>query len=197
MSKLLASEKGEVPKVSWANSRYSLLMLGLISYVESIFAPILIDPFLVALVMANRKRWKAYVLTAIAASVLGGVTAYFLGLLFFDTFGLALIATFGVEAEFREIAATFDQNGFVFVFIGAFTPVPYKLVALASGILHISFITFLVASIVGRVLRLGLVGVGAYALSPKSLPIMQRNHYLVALVLGCILVTYISIKLFV
>ncbi len=190
-------EKGGVPHVSWANSRYALLILAVISYVESIFAPILIDPFLVALVMANRARWKIYVLTAIVASVLGGVTAYFLGLLFFDTVGMALISTFGVQAEFIEISSKVDQNGFVFVFIGAFTPVPYKLVALASGILQVSFVTFVVASIVGRVFRLGLVGVGAYALSPKALPIMQRNHYLVALVLGCILISYIALKLFV
>ena len=185
-------------KVSdWMHSPHSLFILGAISFAESVFAPIIIDPFLVGMVMTHRKRWKLYVLVTIVASVLGGLFAYMLGLWFFDTVGLALINSSGVQSEFASISESLDKNGFVFVLIGAFTPVPYKLVALASGFLKISLLTFIVASVFGRIFRLGLVGIAAYYLSPKALPMMQRNHYLVALTLGGILISYIAIKLFV
>jgi membrane protein YqaA with SNARE-associated domain len=182
---------------AWMRSRYSVWALAGISFAESVFAPILIDPFLIGLIVGDRKRWKVYVTTAIVASILGGIFAYYLGLLFFDTFGQALITAYGVEEKFASISADVNENGFVFVLIGAFTPIPYKLVALASGILQVSIFTFIIASVFGRILRLGLVGIAAYALSPKMLPIMQRNHYMVALIMGGVLISYIGLKLFV
>ncbi len=181
---------------SWIRSRHAVWILAAISFAESVFAPILIDPFLVGLIMAHRRRWKRYILVAISASIAGGVFAYYLGLLFFDTFGTAIIDTYGLEEQFTEISKQVDASGFVFVLIGAFTPIPYKLVALASGFLHVNIITFIVASIFGRIFRLGLVGLAAYAFNPRALPLMQRHHYKVALVMAFILITYITYRWF-
>lgn len=182
---------------AWMRSRYSVWALAGISFAESVFAPILIDPFLIGLILAERTRWKLYVVTAIVASLIGGIFAYSIGLLFFDTFGQAVIAAYEAEEKFAAISADVNENGFVFVLIGAFTPIPYKLVAIASGILQVSLLTFVIASMFGRILRLGLVGFAAYSLSPKMLPIMQRNHYMVALIMGGVLISYIGLKLFV
>ncbi len=180
---------------SWLCSRHSTWVLALISFAESMFAPILIDPFLVALILAKRTLWKKYVLISIVASVLGGLAGYVLGAVFFETIGVKLLDFFGLTAKFTAVATSVDTNGFVFVLIGAFTPIPYKLVALASGFLHINIFTFLIASIFGRTLRLGLVGFAAYAVGPKALPIMQRNLFLFAAIIGVLLVAYILYKL--
>ncbi|MDC1205359.1 VTT domain-containing protein [Candidatus Pacebacteria bacterium] len=183
----LATQKG----VAWLRSKYAVWILGGTAFAESMFAPILIDPFLVALIIAKRELWKRYIFISVAASVVGGIAGYGLGILFFDTVGIKLITFFGLGESFASISENFDSNGFVFVLIGAFTPIPYKIVALASGVLHINIVTFLVASIFGRLFRLGLVGFAAYAVGPRALPVMQKHLHLIAAIIGMILVAYI------
>lgn len=186
------AEKGS----KWLRSRHAGSMLALISFAESVIVPILIDPFLIALIFARRELWKRYIFISVAASVVGGIVGYVLGYLFFDTIGSRILDFFGLLEDFNVVADNFDTNGFVFVLIGAFTPIPYKLIAIASGVLTINFTTFLIASIVGRFLRLGLVGLAAYTVGPKALPIMQRNLHLFAAVTGVLLIAYILIKIF-
>lgn len=181
----------------WLRSKHAESILALISFAESVFAPILIDPFLIALILASPHRWKRYVLISIVASVIGGICAYILGALFFDTLGAKIIAMYSLESTFASISENLNNNGFAFVLIGAFTPIPYKIVALASGLLKINFLTFVVASVFGRILRLGLVGMAASMVGPHALPMVRKHLYSVAAVVGLILILYIGIKLFV
>lgn len=173
------------------NSPHASWFLAAISFAESVFMPVIIDPFLAGLILANRKRWKWYVFISIAASVAGGLFAYYIGLLFFDTLGVALLSAFGLYEQFWQFSGRVDQGAFVFVLIGALTPVPYKLVALASGFLQIGLVTFIVASTVGRIFRLGLVGAAANLLSPKALPLVKKYHYKAALAVGILLIVYL------
>ena len=161
----------------WLRSRFAPSILAIISFAESLFLPVLIDPFLIALILAKRSRWLYYTIIAISFSVLGGIAGYFVGLWFFDVIAQPLITTYGWHSEFARISSQIDASGFVFVLIGALTPIPYKIVALASGLGQISFVTFLVASIIGRILRLGLVGYLTYLVGPHALPVF-RNHLL-------------------
>jgi len=180
---------------SWLRSKHATWVLAIIAFAESFIVPILIDPFLIALILASPKKWKLYVVVSTIASVIGGITAYMLGSVFFETFGTKLLEIYSLEETFQSIASGFDQNGFVFVFIGAFTPIPYKIIAIASGFLHISFLTFVVASIFGRALRLGLVGYATHAVGPKALPVVRRNLYKIATVTGIILLVYFAIRI--
>lgn len=178
----------------WLRSAYATWILAAISFTESVFLPVIIDPFLVALIFAVREKWKRYIFVSVIASTLGGLLAYALGALFFDTVGAQLLAWSGLEENFLTIAQNLGETGFVFVLLGAFTPIPYKLVALASGLLHIDLLTFLIASIIGRTFRLGLVGYAAYKVGPHALPIIQRNLHLFAAAVGVILVLYILFR---
>ena len=179
----------------WLRSPRAGWFLGLISFAESVFAPILIDPFLVALIMASPEKWKRYTWIAISSSVIGGVVAYALGALFFDTLGVRLIEFYALQETFQSISNSLNNNGFVFVLIGAFTPIPYKLVALASGLLQINFFTFLVASIIGRILRLGLVGLAAHIVGPHAIEVARQHLYSIAAISGVVLVVYIVVQL--
>jgi membrane protein YqaA with SNARE-associated domain len=161
----------------WLRSRYAGSMLGAFSFAESIFLPVLIDPFLVALILAKRKRWLYYTTIAITSSVLGGIVAYFIGFWFFDSFGKPLIEHYGWQADFAALQSQIGESGFIFVLIGALTPIPYKLVALASGLANVHIITFILASLFGRIIRLGLVGYAAHAVGPHALPAF-RGHLL-------------------
>lgn len=178
----------------WLRSRHAGWVLGVISFAESVFAPILIDPFLIALVLAKRQAWIKYVIISIVFSVLGGIAGYVLGALFYDFLGTKVIAFYGLETQFASISNNLDSNGFVFVLLGALTPIPYKLVALASGLVQVNIWTFIFASIFGRILRLGLVGYAAYAVGPHALPIFRKHLLTLAYVFGFILLVYLLIQ---
>ncbi len=180
---------------NWLRSKYAGTILALISFAESVFLPVLIDPFLIALTLANPRRWRWYIFISVAASTLGGIAGYYLGLYFFDTVGVAVLSWYGLEASFNSIASELDQSGFVFVLIGAFTPIPYKIVAIASGVLQIHFLTFLVASLIGRMLRLGLVGLATHVVGPHALPVVRKHLHRFAAIAGIVLLAYLVIEL--
>lgn len=186
----------ETKSMQWLQSAYASWFLAFISFAESVFLPIIIDPFLIALIMAKQSRWRWYIFVSVTASVIGGVFAYFLGVLFFDTVGIKLLSFYNLETSFASLAAKVDANGFVFILLGAFTPIPYKLVALAGGLLHVNFVTFLIASIIGRMLRLGLVGLAAHYAGPRMLPMMRRHLHSIAAVTGVLLLLYIILQVY-
>ncbi len=175
----------------WLKSKHAGLGLGLISFAESLFLPVITDPFLVAVVLANRSRWFYYTTIAIGSSILGGLTAYVLGYWFFDSLGQNLLDFYNLSSRFNEMAAGVDDSGFIFVLLGALTPIPYKLVALASGFLKINLVTFILASIFGRILRLGTIGFAAHLLGPKALELIRRYLHALAYVLMAVLTVYI------
>ena len=179
----------------WLRSKYASWFLGGIAFAESVFAPILIDPFLVAMILAKRERWVQYTVIAIITSILGGLVAYILGALFFDVIGQKIVDFFNFRSQFDSIANGLDNNGFVFVLIGAITPIPYKLVALASGLVHVDLATFIFASIFGRIIRLGFVGYIAYAVGPHALPMFRKHLLKIAYVFLVILIGYIIFQL--
>ncbi|MEL6803113.1 MAG: VTT domain-containing protein [Bacteroidota bacterium] len=180
----------------WLRSRYADWILGAIAFAESVFAPILIDPFLIALILARPERWIRYVWISIIFSLTGGVVAYFLGALFYDVIGTWIVNSYGLENQFSVITRSVDENGFVFVLLGALTPIPYKLVALASGVVQVNLMTFVVASIVGRILRLGLVGWATYLVGPRALPVIRRHLLLLTSILGVLLLGYLLYRIF-
>lgn len=178
----------------WLRSRFAAPILAAISFAESLFLPVLIDPFLVALILARRQRWLYYTIIAICFSLLGGIAGYFLGYWFFDAVAQPLLTSYGLEEEFARTSAQIAANGFVFVLIGALTPIPYKVVAIASGFGSISFATFLAASIIGRMLRLGLVGYIAYVVGPHALPVFRGHLLTMAYVFLFILLGYLLVQ---
>ena len=71
----------------WLRSPHAGWILAGISFAESVFAPILIDPFLIALILAKRSAWLKFVVISVVFSVIGGLFGYLLGALFFDFIG--------------------------------------------------------------------------------------------------------------
>lgn len=179
--------------VRWLRSKHSGVILALISFAESVFLPVLIDPFLVALILANRSKWLYYTVISIVASVIGGVVAYFLGLLFFDVAGQKILEVYHLTSQFESISASLDANAFVFVLIGAITPIPYKIVALAGGLAQVDFLLFLIASIFGRIIRLGLVGYIAFAVGPHALPMFRKHLLTLAYIFFALLLSYLVV----
>lgn len=165
--------------------------LATLSFFESTFLPIIIDPFIVMMTLANPRRWKRYSIIAAASSVFGGVAGYVLGAFFFALVGERIVAFYALEDEFARTAELFDGSIFWITLIGAVTPIPYKIFALVGGFMHVSILPFVLASIIGRFGRFLLVGYVTYRFGDHALRMFSRrfNYVALALILFAMLYT--------
>ncbi len=181
--------------VQWMRSPHAQSILGLVSFSESVVAPIITDPFLVAIILVDRARWIRYTFITIISSVLGGIVAYILGALFFDVFGEWLIAALQLEEAFLTATQRLTEAAFWFVFIGAVTPIPYKLVALASGFVVMPIWIFIIASILGRTVRFAITGFLSYAFGPMAVEMFRYRIHAIFYGLLCVTILYILWKI--
>lgn len=143
--------------LSWAETPWGPLALFVLSFCESSFFPIPPDPLLIALCLGKRKRSLLFALNCTVASVLGGLFGYVIGYAAFETLAEPVLSFYGYGDKFDHYAELFKANGAIAVFIPALTPVPYKLVTIASGAAGLNIPVFIAASIVGRGLRFFVV----------------------------------------
>ena len=189
--------------LSWASSPYAVPVLFTVSFVESSFFPIPADPLLIALILGLRKRAFYYAFICTAGSVFGGIFGYFVGsfLWWTETMDFSSIATFFftyvpgfTEQLFYNIQAQYESYNFVVIFTAAFTPIPYKVFSISAGAFDINFLTFVVASILGRGLRFyGITGVLWYFGRPVKKIIDKYFDLLAILLLLISIISYIII----
>lgn len=143
--------------IKWSRHRHAPRYLALLSFSESSFFPIPPDVMLAPMVLARRERaWYLASVTTIA-SVLGGLLGYLIGWVLFDQIGQPIIELYGAERQFETVKGWFDQYGVWVVFVAGFSPIPYKLFTVTSGVLAMALVPFILASAVGRGARFFLV----------------------------------------
>ena len=139
----------------WADTPYGPLALFLLALAESSFFPIPPDALLIALCLgAIKKSWRFALYTSVA-SVIGGIIGYSIGYGIWpavDSFFFKYIPGFS-ETLFQQVMANYNEYGFWYVFLAGFTPIPYKVFTIASGVFKLNFFLFLLASTVSRSLR--------------------------------------------
>ncbi len=172
---------------------YGKVWLGIISFTESIFLPVPTDLFMmiVLLVRDNIKRWVYYATLTMVTSVLGAVVGYILALWLFDLFGPQLIAFYGMEAQFAQVQSFLDKSVFLFTFIGAVSPIPFKLFVVTAGFMNVNFWVFLLASIIGRSLRLYLGAWLVYKYGQQSIVLVRRYTAHITIIAVAIMAIYI------
>jgi membrane protein YqaA with SNARE-associated domain len=142
-------------KKLWAETPYGPLALFLLALAESSVFPIPPDPLLIALCLgAIKKSWRFAFYTSLA-SIIGGAIGYLIGFGVWeavDSFFFKYVPGF-TESLFERVTANFQDYGFWYVFAAGFTPIPYKVFTIASGVFKLNFILFLVASAISRSLR--------------------------------------------
>ncbi len=136
-----------------AGSRRAGLWLALVSFAESSFFPIPPDALLVPMVLARPDRaWRlAFVCTT--ASVAGGALGYLIGYELFDVLAQPILRLYHYEGAFAAFQAKFAEWGLWVILIKGLTPIPYKIVTIASGAARFNFGIFMLASVVTRGLR--------------------------------------------
>jgi len=139
----------------WADTPYGPLALFLLALAESSFFPVPPDPLLIALCLgAIKKSWRFAFYTAVA-SVIGGIAGYFIGFCIWeivDSFFFKYVPFF-TKDTFDIVLSHYQESGFWYVLWAGFTPIPYKVFTIASGVFKLNFFLFLLASTLSRSLR--------------------------------------------
>lgn len=145
-----------------AQKPYALPILGAFSFCESIFIPIPTDPIHIAICASRPRAALKVAAITILSSVLGASVGYFLGFYFSGSMQSFLLEHLLTIEQWSFIKDSFMKGTFLFVFIGGFTPLPFKVFAISAGLLGGSFFPFLAGAFVGRGLRFGIVSVLFY-----------------------------------
>lgn len=138
-------------------SPYAMWFLALVAFAESSFFPIPPDIMLIPMVLAMpAKAWRIAAIATIS-SVVGGYFGYSIGVFFFDLIAKPILSFYGYMQQFDVFKEYYHQWGAWIVFGAGITPFPYKVITIASGVVHLDLITFTVASVVARGMRFYLV----------------------------------------
>ncbi|MDE0976470.1 MAG: DedA family protein [Arenicellales bacterium] len=159
----------------WATHRHASRYLAALSFVESSFFPIPPDVMLAPMVLARRDRaWFLAGLTTVA-SVAGGLFGYLIGKFLFGTVAEPIIEFYDARSAFERARTWFEIYGVWVVFVAGFTPIPYKIFTISAGLIGMSLVPFMLASLVGRGARFFLVA-GLILLGGEALETQLRRH---------------------
>lgn len=140
-----------------ASRRNAMYFLFAVAFIESSFFPIPPDVMLIPMVLAApAKAWRIAGI-ATAASVLGGAFGYAIGVFFFDLIAWPILTFYGYMHQFDVFKDYYHEWGAWIVFGAGITPFPYKVITIASGVVHLDFAVFMLASVVARGMRFYLV----------------------------------------
>ena len=135
----------------------ALWILALVSFAESSFFPIPPDVMLIPMVLAAPTRaWRIAAVCTIA-SVVGGAAGYAIGIGAFEAVGQPVLDFYGYMHKFEDFQALYREWGIWIVSAGGFTPLPYKVITITSGVMKLDIGTFLIVSLVSHGLRFFIV----------------------------------------
>ena len=143
--------------MAWIQTPAGLWIFFLIAFAESSFFPIPPDVFLIALCVGEPKKSFKFAAICTTGSVIGGAFGYALGLAFMDTLGMRIVELYGLGDKYHTVMDWYQHYDALAVAAAGFTPLPYKLFTITAGACKVSFLTFIVASILSRAARFFLV----------------------------------------
>jgi membrane protein YqaA with SNARE-associated domain len=162
-----------------AASRHAPASLFAISFAESSFFPVPPDVMLAPMVLAKPEKAWRYATICTLASVLGGALGYAIGY-FLQDMALWLMSLSGHAEGLEQFRCWYNEWGVWVILIKGLTPIPYKLVTVASGLAQFAFPVFIAASVVTRGARFFLVAAVVKKFGPTMLPIVERRLALFA-----------------
>ena len=177
--------------VAWAGHRYAKPILAIEAFIESSFFPIPPDVMIIPMVISKRKEFIRIALIATIFSVLGALFGYYIGYSFNDI-ATKIFEFYGYEYSdsFKE---RFASGGGFFTWLGilvtaGFTPLPFKLLTISSGIIHFNLISFIFICIITRGLRFFIVAYLAYKFGEKIGPFLDKQGTKWSIIIAGILI---------
>ena len=164
--------------VTWAGYKYAKQILAIEAFIESSFFPIPPDVMIVPMVVSKRNEFIQIALIATIFSVLGALFGYYIGYSLYEI-AIQIFEFYGYEysVTFKEKFST--GGGFKawlgILFTAGFTPLPFKLLTISSGIIHFNLTSFVFICIVTRGLRFFLVAYLTYKFGSKFGPFLEKK----------------------
>ena len=162
-----------------ASHKSSKYYLALVSFVESSFFPIPPDVMVIPMVISKKNDFfKIFLITTIF-SVLGGILGYFIGAFFFDL-GVNIMSFYGYEERLSNLKNNLiNSEGFYawlgILFLAGFTPLPYKVFTIASGLIGFNILIFIFISLISRGLRFFIVSYLSYKFGDLFTQFMDKH----------------------
>lgn len=178
-----------------AGSPHAMRGLGIVAFLESSVFPIPPDIMIVPMVLAKPQDAWRIAAVATAASVVGGLAGYAIGYFLLETVGQWIIQLYGLADKVAAYQRAYDEWGLWIILIKGLTPIPYKLVTIASGMAHFSLPVFILASILTRGARFFLVAGLLRAYGPPIRDFIEARLTLVTSVFAALIVLgFVSLR---
>lgn len=149
------------------------------------------------MILAHRAIAFRLALYTTISSVLGGFLGYYIGYALFDTVGQWIVETYNLHSALLKFQDDFAKYGFWIIALKGLTPIPFKLVTIASGIARFNLLEFTAAAIIARGFRFTLLSFLLWWLGPMAKPFLEKHMKwvmvltMLGIVLGFIIVKYI------
>jgi membrane protein YqaA with SNARE-associated domain len=133
-----------------AGKPYAAWIMGVVSFVESSFFPVPPDAMLIPMTLARPDKAWRYAAVCTVGSVAGGLLGYFIGAMLYDSVGLWLIRLYGYGDKVEAFREAYAHYGAWIILLKGLTPIPFKIVTIASGFAGYNLGLFVLLSIVTR-----------------------------------------------
>ena len=175
-----------------AGHKSSKYYLAIVSFVESSFFPIPPDVMVIPMVISKKNEFIRIFLITTIFSVLGGMLGYLIGAFFFD-FGLNIMSFYGYEDKLSNLKNNLiESNGFYawvgILFLAGFTPLPYKVFTITSGLIGFDFFIFILISLISRGLRFFIVSYFSYKFGDLFNKFMDKHGSKWSTIIGMMIV---------
>ena len=175
-----------------ASNKRSNLYLGIVSFIESSFFPIPPDVMIVPMVLAKKDSYLKIFLIATVFSVLGGIFGYLIGHLFIDL-AMHVIEFYSYENKVLKLKMDLSQGSGMMIWLGTlflagFTPLPYKVFTITSGLIAFDIFAFIIISFISRGLRFFLVSFLTVKFGEKFVKLIEQKGAVWSSVIGIIIV---------
>lgn len=183
--------------LGWADTPYGTPALFVLAFTESSFFLIPPDVLQIALSVAKPKRSFFYAAVSVAGSVLGGVLGWYIGHAFWsgmESFFFEHVPGFTAE-NFHKVQGKYEEHAFLAIFSAAFSPIPYKVFTIASGVFHVGIPILIGASLLGRGGRFFLVATLIFFFGPTVKAWLERWFGLITTAAVVLLIVgFVAIK---
>src|SRR5215475_6643476 len=177
------------PHASW--------IMGVVSFVESSFFPVPPDAMLIPMALARPDKAYFYATVCTLTSVAGGVLGWLIGYFLYESLGVRLMQLYGYGSKVDAFREAYNQWGTWIILLKGVTPIPYKIVTIASGFAEYPLIPFILLSFIARGMRFFAVAFLLNRYGPRARAIIEErltfwfSVSLGMLIIGIIVAVYI------
>ena len=184
-----------------AAHKKSKIFLAVVSFMESSFFPIPPDVMIVPMVIAKKNDYLKIFLIATFFSTFGGVLGYFIGSYFLNI-GMSVVEFYGYEDKVINLKDSLINGTGLYIWLGTlflagFTPLPFKVFTITSGMIGFNLFIFFFICLVSRGLRFFIVSYLSFKFGNAFNKFMQTEGAKWFAILGILIVVIVGAIYFV